>query len=165
MSNTKITEYLAYCKQVIVLDYYDGPTLGLGISIDGGGMSFKWIGENLEDSVRLFLVAPLDVQVVDKIWAQFALTESPRKPVWWLNADGKNNDDAYWQEVVSTVEAKIYSSHDLFLLETIDFVGATRGLLLTSFFAKKARKILQSGQVVSLQPMLMLDNFLQQMEI
>lgn len=158
MTSISIVHYDSYCNSALALDYHDGPILGVAFRHDGTGICFRWIGENQVNICRVFLVVPIPVAEVKRIWGAISLYEEPRLPLWCPNSDGNHPVAKEWDALVASVLALLESGEEIFAVQSVDLIGVSKEMRLSKSQSAKIRAVAQANQILNLEAETMLED-------
>jgi hypothetical protein len=109
----------SFCSWVIAREYYDGPIEGIGLRArDQATVFFRAVAWDGEQWSRVFAVATVRPDLVDRLRAQLSADEEPKEPFWLpgraTDADGVL---AAWEAVRADAQQEkrwsLVESHDL----------------------------------------------------
>jgi len=116
-----------YLHWLVANDYYDGEVAGVGLrASDGSHVWFCAIAWDSEQWQRVFAVARVEKNLVDKLVAELESVENRRVPFWAPGrATGTPEAQDLWREVINAaldaVDWRLVEGHSL-LEETTELV-------------------------------------------
>ena len=149
---TQPTEsFTEYCEYVLALEYYDGPTFGVGVRCDGVGVCFRLIGWDPEHWYRMFLVVAIPLAEVEQIWTAFSTIETPRIPIWHPISDGMGVVREQIRKLIDHVNVHLDQSEELSIVETRNLVTEAIQKKLPTVATLKLKAMVRSGLVLDLR--------------
>lgn len=153
-----------YCRALIALKYFDGPTAGVGWLHSDATIYFKLVGWDTEQWQRLFATIPIDSSLVTNLQATFSKYESKRLPIWIPNArndapDATRVANAFEREIDKLLESAV----ELSLVESHDLLHDARVAVLSREHSIRALSCMKENRVLSLRADHMFEDFLVQM--
>jgi hypothetical protein len=153
-----------YCESLIALEYYDGPTTGVGWLPSKETIYFKLVGWDREQWQRLFLTIPIESTLVNDLQLLLEEYEIKKLPIWIPNA---RNDVPQTAPILATFRARLEETlkhaKTVSIVESRDLVhGVSRVASLSDTDSTLALSCARANRVSTLLTKHIFDDFLAQ---
>jgi len=148
------------CSWVIANDYYDGPISGVGLRAkDQATVYFRAVAWDSEQWNRVFAIATVSQDLVDRLRQALAALESPKEPLW-LPGPSTNHPDivSLWE----SLEAEANASECWYLVESHDLFKISEEVPAPSGVRDRLIKASSSRVIMSIHEGAMIPSFIQE---